>query len=297
MYKCLIPFVFIILLAAGCQKVVDADNLLGVAPQVYIQGYLSPQDTMFRIHISKALPAVGTPLDNQDFASDFLITDAAVTISDETGSSTNLTYSDENKTYLANANTLEIVTNARYFLKVIVDGKEFNASCTIPEKVVTIDESIDITKDEFGGNEAEINISFQDFEGQRNFYVLGGILSTTFQFEEQEPQTINFTLFFDSDEFLTDNLEDGGTLNGTSENYIDSNTEISATKIILKVAHVEEILFQNLRAASTNSDAEGNPFVEYSIAPNNFEEEGAVGIFAGYQLTEKEVTIDSEGNL
>jgi len=282
--------------------VVDADGLLDADPKVYILSYLSPQDTVFRVHVSRALPAIGTVLDgangevNETNEENLVIKDATVALSDEGGNSTSLSYSQENRAYLADASTLNINANQRYFLKVIADGNEFNASCNIPEKIAAIAESIEFKEAEFGGREAEINLSFQDFSGQRNFYVLGGKVSTTFQFEEQEPQTIDFTLFFGSDEFLGDNLEDGGTLNGTSQTYIDNDTQINATRITLQVSHVEEILLQNLRTASTNSDAEGNPFVEYSIAPDNFSEERAVGVFAGYQLTEKEIVINPDEN-
>ena len=292
-----LSFVALLILAlVSCQKVVDADGLLDADPQVFIVSYLSPQDTVFSVHISRALAVFGTTLDGGGEDPKFQIKDATVTISDDAGNSTDLSYSEEDRAYLANASTLDILANDSYFLRVIADGKEFNASCRIPEKVAAIEESIEIKEAEFGGQEAEINLSFQDFEGQRDFYILGGLVTTTIQFEEQEPQTIDFSLFFDSGEFLTDNLEDGGTLNGTSRTYIDSSTEFDATTITLQVANVEEILFQNLRTASTNSDAEGNPFVEYSIAPDNFNENGAVGVFAGYQLTEKVVTLGSEEN-
>ena len=117
-------------------------------------------------------------------------------------------------------------------------------------------------------------------------------MKTTYQFEGYEPETDEFSLFFEDDEFLSDVLKDGGTLNGKSSNYIAGGLEVLETTITLQVANVQEILFQNLKATSTNADADGNPFVEYSIAPNNFQEDGAVGVFAGYQLTEKEVEIN-----
>jgi len=290
---------FVFLIISSCQKVVDADGLLDAEAEVFIQSYLSPQDTVLRVQVSRALPVVGSKLNGEGSEANeakFLITDAIVTISDEEGNSTDLAFSEDNSAYLANAATFPILGNQRYFLSVRADGKEFNASCRIPEKVPAIEESIEFKEAEFGGQEAEINLSFQDFSGQRNYYILGGKVITTFQNGNEEPQVITFSLFFDTDEFLSDNLEDGGTLNGTSETFIDRDTEVSATRLTLQVAHVEEVLFQNLRTASTNADAEDNPFVEYSIAPDNFEAAAAVGVFAGYQLTEKEVTVVVEDN-
>ena len=88
-----------------------------------------------------------------------------------------------------------------------------------------------------------------------------------------------------------DNVEDGGILSGSARTYIGNEDDVRDTKIKLQVANVEEALFQNLKTASTNQDADGNPFVEYAIAPNTILDEGAVGVFAGYNLTEKEIDL------
>lgn len=295
MIKYIVPFAVGLTLITACQKVVDADKLLDIGEKVFVTGYISPQDTVLRVNVSRAFPAVGTSLSVRDQEANeakFLIENAQVTISNEAGNSTDLMYSEENLTYLADAGTLAIVSGQNYFLKVTVDGEEFNASCRIPEKVVAINELINVKDDGFGGKEVDINLAFKDLIGERNFYVLGGFVTTTYQYEGQEPETSEFTLFFDTDEFLLDSLEDGGTLNGKTLGFVGSGVEVLKTAITLQVANVEEILFQNLRTASTNTDADGNPFVEYSIAPNNFGEEGAVGVFAGYQLTDKVIVID-----
>ncbi len=295
MIKYIVPFIAVITLFTACQKVVDADELLDAQEKVSITGYLSPQDTVLRVDVTRVFPAVGTPLsvnDQEANEAKFRIENALVTISDEAGNSTDLMYSEEYKTYLADVNSLAILTNQSYFLKVTVDEKEFNASCQIPKKIIEINERINVEDDNFGGKVADINLAFQDITGERNFYILGGRVKTTYQFEGYEPETDEFSLFFEDDEFLSDVLKDGGTLNGKSSNYIAGGLEVLETTITLQVANVQEILFQNLKATSTNADADGNPFVEYSIAPNNFQEDGAVGVFAGYQLTEKEVEIN-----
>lgn len=288
-------FVVTLILLTGCQKVVDPDELLDIEAKVFITSYISPQDTVLRVNVSRALPAFGTPLSVRDQEANqekFLIKDAQVTISNEDGTSTNLSYSEEEKNYLVDASTLSITSNQRYFLKVSVDGNDYNASCAIPEKVEEITERINLRDEAFGGQEVDINLAFQDIVGESNFYVLGGLVSTTFQYQDEEPQTFSYALFFGTDEFLRDNLLEGSMLNGNALEYIGNETDILEATITLQVANVEEALFQNLKTASTNADADGNPFVEYAIAPNNFQEEGAVGVFAGYQLTEKVVNVD-----
>lgn len=282
------------ILFVACQKVVDADGLLDTEEKLYITSYISPQDTILRVSVTKALSSIGTPLSVNDQVANenkFLIKDAIVSISNEEGERTDLSYSEEQKVYLVDANTLAILSNKNYYLNVVVANEEYNASCHIPEKVTEINETINL-KDDDGYSQADINLSFQDISDKINFYVLGGKIKITEQYEESEPYTQEYSLWFDTDEFLTDNLEDGGVLNGKSISYIGDAEVVQQTTLTLQVANIEEILFQNLRTLSTNSDAEGNPFVEYAIAPSNFEEEGVIGVFAGYQITEKEIELD-----
>ncbi len=295
MTKYILPFFIAILFITSCQEVVDADNLLDTEEKIFIQSYISPQDTVFRVNVSRALPSIGTPLSVNDFEANedlFLIKDAQVSISNANGDSTDLQYSEENKTYFADATTLAILANQDYFLKVTVDGNEYNASCSIPAKIEEINELINYRDDNYDGIIGDINISFTDIANTRNFYVLGGLVIGTYQFEQEEPTTYTFPLYFDSDEFQTDNVEDGGIVSGRSEVYVGNGSDTDETQIKFQVANVEEILFQNLRSSTINSENEGNPFVEYSIAPNNFNEDGAVGIFAGYQLTTKTIDIE-----
>lgn len=292
------PYILILALFAmvSCQKVVDAERLLDADEEVFIRGYLSPQDTVLRVHVSRVLPSIGTTFSVQDQEANiakFLITDAQVTISDASGNSTDLAYNSDAQDYLVDASTLDILEDERYFLKVIVEGKEYNASCTIPKKIETIEENIALVTNEFGSQIARLQFSFQDILGEDNFYAFGAIARGTFQFDGEQPQNFEFVLFFDSDTFQTDGLVDGGTISSSPQEFFlgDGSVEQIDT-LVLQVGHLEEVLFQNLRSSSTNADADGNPFVEYSIAPNNILDNGAVGVFAGYNVTEKTIVLD-----
>lgn len=284
----------------GCQKTVDADTLLDTEEKVLIVGFISPNDTVLRINVTRALPVIGTPLPTNDletFQSKFRISDAVVSLSDASGNFTELEYSEEYQTYLAEPASLPIITGSTYFLKVIMNGKEFNANCQIPEKIDTLTHKVVYRNDEYGNRLAEISLAFADIKNDRNFYMLGGTYRSMYTIENEEPQNIEGLLFFDADRFLTDNIDDGATLSGQAEIYISNNVEVSSNLVTLQVAHVEEILFQQMRALELNIEAgNGNPFVEYSISPNNILDEGAIGVFAGYQVTEKEVVLDVPKN-
>lgn len=296
MMKKYITTVLLVLIAlTSCQKIVDSEKLLQTGEKIFIRSYISPQDTLLRVHVSRVLPSVGTTfsfIDEEANEEKFLIRDALVSISDETGNTVQLVYSQEEKNYLTSAENLDIAPDQRYFLNVVAEGQEYNTSCEIPRSIVEINERITIRETDFGERVADIDVIFDDILGERNFYVLGAISTSTVQYEGQEPETFEFSLFFDGDEFQTDVLEDGATLSGRSTTFIGTDVEVRETTVRLQVANVEEVLFQNLRSSSINSDAEGNPFVEYSIAPDNILDDGAVGVFAGYNLAEKEIAIE-----
>lgn len=122
--------------------------------------------------------------------------------------------------------------------------------------------------------------------------MLGGNYLASFTTQEGEQVAFEGSIFFESGQFLNDAVADGGALSGRSEFFIGEEEQLENARITMQVAHMEEILFQQFRSFDLNQDADGNPFVEYSIAPNNILDEGAVGIFAGYQITEKEIVVD-----
>ena len=93
MKKYISLFAVALMLFTACQKVIDADELLDTEEKVFITSYISPQDTVLRVNVSRALPAIGTSLSANDQEANeakFLIKNAEVSISDESGNSTNL---------------------------------------------------------------------------------------------------------------------------------------------------------------------------------------------------------------
>lgn len=277
----------------ACQKVVDADKLLDTEEKVYIVGFLSPQDTVLRVNVNKALSSIGSPIDFSETRNDiYRIPNAEVRITDVEGNQATLSYSEELDTYLANADALDIVEGGSYSLSVTVNGVTYDASCQIPRQVPLIEHELSAEEREFGGTIISLDIRFQDFPEERNFYMLSGNYQASFTAQEGEQVAFEGSIFFESGQFLNDAVADGGALSGRSEFFIGEDEQLENGRITVQVAHMEEILFQQFRSFDLNQDADGNPFVEYSIAPNNILDEGAVGIFAGYQITEKEIVVD-----
>lgn len=280
----------VVFLSSSCEKTVDADKLLDTEEKVSITSYISPSDTLLRVKVSKALPAIGTVLSNSDEDANlelFLIKDALVSISDEEGNTVDFIYFEEEANYISEAANLAIEEGNRYFLNVVADGKEFNATCTIPKSAPEILEVVRVIDNDFGGVIAEIDITFEDIIGERNFYVLGGFTEETF-----DEDSFMSPLFFESDGLLTDTVEDGITLGETTRIYLGEQGDTEPKEVTMQVAHVDEIIYQNIQASNLNRDNDGNPFVEYSISPNNIEGESGVGLFAGYQVTEKTIVVE-----
>lgn len=277
-------------LLVACEKTVDADKLLDTEEKVSITSYISPLDTVLRVKVSKALPAIGTVLSSNDEEANlelFLIKDAVVSISDADGNTAEFDYSEEEETYTSNAANLPILEGRQYFLNVIANGGTFSATCTIPKQAPEIAEIIRVFDNDFGGVIAEIDITFEDITGERNFYILGGFTKETF-----DAESFDSPLFFESDGLLTDTVEDGITLGETTRVYLGEQGATAPKEVTLQVAHVDEIVYQNIQASNLNRDNDGNPFIEYSIAPNNIQGERGVGLFAGYQISEKTIVVE-----
>lgn len=281
---------FIAVLFMACQTTVDADNLLDTEEKVSITSYISPIDTILRVSVSRALPTIGTVLSNNDPEANqnlFLIKDATVSITDEDGNIANFSYLEEEATYISNAINLPIVEGKQYFLNVIVNEQEFNATCTIPKQAPEILETVRLFNTEFGDVIAEIDVTFLDIIGERNFYILGGFTTETF-----EEDTFKRPLFFDSDGLLTDTTEDGIILGETTTIFLNRQEEEQPREVTLQIAHLDEIIYQNILTANNNRNSDENPFAEFGIAPNNIQGEEGVGVFAGYQVSEKVIVIE-----
>ncbi|CAM4190523.1 DUF4249 domain-containing protein [Zobellia roscoffensis] len=285
MYKYIQISLLFVLLCSACQDPVDTDELLNVEDSTYILGYLSPSDTLLSIHVSNTIPAVGSPLDNYSNETNkerLTIKDAEVIISDEQNNEINLIYNSEKRNYQANASEFDIVEGSTYFLRVSANNSNFTSSCTIPKKINSITEKITLEFENEYSRQYILDIAFRDIIGKNNFYLIGGKIET-----EEQGQLYEWPLDFELNSFLTDAIGDGETLRQNSSFGYGYTEEAVTARVTLQVTNVEEILYLNRRATFLNDYNDGNPFVEYSIASNNIEGENVVGVFAGYQLTEK----------
>ncbi len=281
---------FTVLLFAGissCETEVDSDDLLDQVELTIITGYISPQDLTLKVQVSKSKSILLKKIDD---INELVISNATVVISDEEENEITLFFNDRTLNYEADASKFPIIPEKKYFLSVKVGDIEYKASCTIPKnKIETISHNIGKPKEnDFLIAESKLTVSIQDIENVKNYYVFGAkIIEVTIDSDE-ESNEFGRLLDFESDQFATDNNRENATLSASA--LFESNKNfLQGQKLKIRVANTEKILFQALRSSYLNTLNEGNAFIEPVIPPNNIKGENGFGVFAGYQITIKEV--------
>jgi len=256
----------------SCEEEVDDPDLFSNTSFVIINGAISPQDEIIRIRVSRSNSALADPIVDPEGG---IIENAQVILSDEDQNMINLPFDGDNF-YQIPATEFQISPGKSYFLKVIIEEKEYTASCKIPnQKVGVISHSFTETADENGIIKDAVIIAFDDIIGKNNYYIIGAQIRTV----SDRP------VMFGQQRFATDISGDTRRIKAIGFEFGNApNVELN-----LQVAHVEEIIYQSLFASYSNRENDGNPFYETIIPPNNIIGEGVYGVFAGFQLTEKEV--------
>ncbi len=268
----------------SCETNVDASDLIEKQQFIVINGYLSPQDTTLKVQVSRSKSRASVnPTDSRDL----VITTASVVISDEEENEVTLSYNTTSLSYEAPATDLSILPGKKYFLKAMVEGNEYKASCEIPVGLVqNIENEIRDDNDPFSVGNKILELKIEDIKDQRNFYVNGAQLKNT-----SEPTGNNFEVKvdFEFEQFTTDSSRENAIINAKGFFQL---TEIPSNTILkMQVANTEKILYEALRATYLNDYNDDDPFFEPVIAPTNIDGKNGFGVFAGFQLTEKEITL------
>ena len=267
---------FFLVLLTSCDDEVSLDDFSNSIEQlVLIYGYISPQDDLLQVQVSKTLSSINNIAENDEEA--FVITDAVVTLSNVMGDSVVLQYVPEDLNYQINASQLIIVAGDTYNLSVVIDDIEYTSSCVIPIHTISeINHQLTENLDENGNLKESVTIIFNDIPGESNRYIVGARL---------EDFIIESSLDFENQRFVTDQIEDGAQL--SSYGFLTVNDIETVTDIVLQVANVNPILYDNLFASYANKENRDDPFYEVVIPPNNIIGEKGYGVFAGFQITEK----------
>jgi hypothetical protein len=279
--------ILLIVLSIGfacCETSVDADDLLEKEQLVVINGYISPQDELLRVQVSKSISRATSDIKDQDL----VIKDATVVITDIENNEAVLTYVDTTLSYEAPASDLEIIPGKMYFLTVMTQGNEYKASCTIPINLTQVTTDIQIQYSEYG-DDGLLKVLIEDVKEQQNFYVVGAEVTQYFQQYDNTIDENVSTIDFEFEQFVTDVSRENAIVSANGF-FRFLGGALPERKIQIQVANTEKILYNALRSTFLNNYNDGDVIAEPIIPPNNIEGKNGFGVFAGFQLTEIEVT-------
>ena len=253
---------------ASCIETVDPKDIGGSEEKVVVNGFLSPDDTVVSIEVSRSKPVIGKHQNLSKY--DYIINNATVLLENEAGDVATLNYNTQSYKYETAPANMPIVSGQSYYLTVQVGGKSYTASCQIPKAKVG---NISFKRQGSGTSSSQLSFSFDDIEGEDSYYRIGGSMIDDFS---------NYPLYFDLQGFQTDAAGDGSRITATADYSFRQ-----ADSVEIRVANVEEILYR-YQYSSYNYYGD-DPFSEPVIYPSNIE--GGLGIFAGYQLTLQKIKI------
>ena len=290
------------LLLFGCdslRKEVSPDRLNREAAKLVVTGFLSPQDTVLAVKVTRSQPVLGEEV-GFNYAG-INVTDAIVSLS-EGGKSVMLRYNSQGNYYSANRNQLPVIVGRTYTLTVQTpNGEQAISTCTIPEAInlssVTFDS---LTTNDFGREVKRYFVRgrWQDLPGQINYYQLMGVFRFTFpcvgcQNNPNYPQSEQFTtLSFDQNNngLQTDRGTEGKEMISDRAffgSYYFGNVPASgfggqykSASLTVDLLSTDQAYYQYQDAVARQSQVVGNPFSEPVPIPTNIR--GAFGCFAGY---------------
>ncbi|MCU0468281.1 MAG: DUF4249 domain-containing protein [Arcicella sp.] len=188
-------FFFSVLLALSSCKSLVTDIDIPYEDRLVVQCFLSPQDTLLEVSVTKTAPVIGTVQDGAERYPNIL--NATVLLSDGQKTVTipyqslplPSSYNADGEyifttrsRYFLLAKNLPIVAGKTYTLKVSAPGfTSVESACTIPIKVVSekdiSSEQTTVTGTAGRGGGAttypSIQVRFKDIQGEENFYSIG----------------------------------------------------------------------------------------------------------------------------
>jgi hypothetical protein len=200
---------------AACEQ--DARvEVPATAPKLVLTCFLSPQDTVLKVTVSKSVPIYNNPtVGNQNARVD----DATVTLSDGTTTVRLALVRANTGTYTTRAVHLPILSGKTYFLNVTAPGGfQAEAACTIPTRAHDAVTNIGLDASLMNGGtgyEYNLSVEWQDAPGEGDYYYLFAERPGTIQrgFNPTDPNkvdTLYYPISFEQGEEYTRDLGQEG---------------------------------------------------------------------------------------
>ena len=250
--------IFVTVSFIACETEVNPPDIEDAEDLLVVNSVISPALEEILVQVSISQKSFGVINNSND-----LIDDAVVTISNGTDEEV-LNYDDEFGAYRLSTSVFPIVEGGSYRLDVVAGSRQVFGETTVPVGTVNVDS--------YGFDRNELEVVWQDIEGQENFYRLAaqGYVSE-FEFWD--------LFFFDEDEFVSDINKDGKLLDAKAEVFSFGQRYDS---LIVRVMTCTELYYDyyDILDEFVNDD----PFADPVRLPSNIN--GGLGIFTSVNVTE-----------
>ncbi len=282
----------------GLRNEVDPAQLRLDSSKVVVSCFLSPQDSVLAVKVTRSSTVVGDSLNLLETGNN--ITDATVTLS-EGDRSVQLFYNNIQTPgdslqpyYSIDARLLPIRAGRTYKLTVQTTNRgKLSSTCTIPQSVTPTAVAFDSLADQSRRQPQRyyVRVRWQDPAGQTNAYQVAGIFRYTVSGPNFREEKYN-SLSFDDDNrgLFTDAGVDGTTLvsgrafltlpTSSSSSQPTFSSQFNTASVIINLMSVEQTYYRYQEAAIRQRRSRNNPFAEPVLIPSNIE--GGLGCFAGY---------------
>lgn len=281
----------------GCTLRNEVDpSLLGIdSSKIVVSGFLSPQDTLLAVRVTRTQTVVGDSLSLLETG--IVVPDVKVTLS-EGDRSVVLPYYKVNppadSAYSINTRLFPIVAGKTYKLTVETPaGQRLSSTCTIPQAVLPKSITFDSLSQIQGRATVQrhfVRARWQDPAGQANYYQVAGIFrySSITNFRDEKYSSLSFD---DDNRGLFSDAGVDGTIMVSGRAYLTSvssatnvstnfSSQYSTASVTVNLMSVEPTYYRFQEAVIRQRRARNNPFAEPVLIPSNIQ--GGLGCFAGY---------------
>ncbi|MBO0931406.1 DUF4249 domain-containing protein [Fibrella aquatilis] len=291
--------------------------VLGVGGEkLVVNSYISPQDTLLTVKVSRSKPAVSGSTTVQPFN----VNNATVSLSDGSRSIV-LKYNNLLEYYAAKPSLLPIRAGQTYTLTATTpDGKQVTAQATVPASVpisaVALDSVITSSATEWKKT-FRVSFAWEGLSAKTNYYAYCGYFSwnnkvsyrVAGQTQTAVPEVTELTfpgengtgnllsdnnlsgkrLSSQSAEVTTLSLGKGENNAATAIQHLTIGKSLPGARLTLRLLNTDSFYYTYTSAVQRQRQAGSNPFAEPVLIPTNIQ--GGLGCFAAYNRTEKVVVL------
>ncbi len=270
--SCKLGFVLLLLFCfSSCQKVVSVD-LSQTNPQIVIEGLVNDQGGIDSVNVNMTGDYFTPSLDFPP------VTGATVVISDNAGETDTLKEVQGGIYYSSNPKG---ISGRTYSLKVIANGKEYDAVSSMPQKV-NIDSFYDVkTTNPFGGESGyDFYVTFKDPLQQGNYYRI-------------VPHDNAIPLDSLNGEGGGIHIYDDEFINGNEVSYqfrIGGHINAGDT-VSVDLLCIDKNVYEYLRTLRTTIETDRSPTSLAPANPNTNLTNGSLGYFSAYTIDSRVIII------